>query len=40
MARTNGKKVLEMSGCEAVYVSCEYMIRYQWGEGGPKMVDE
>ena len=43
MARTNGKKVLEMSGCEAVYVSCEYMIRYVTGfvaENGCVVVDK
>ena len=31
MIQTNGKKVWQACGCEAVYVACEYMMRYVTG---------
>ena len=40
---TNGKKVLELSACEAVYTSCEYILRYLTGigpENGCAIVDK
>lgn len=43
MAHTNGKKVLELSGCEAVYTSCLYQLRYLTGlepENGCAIVDK
>ena len=43
MVYTNGKKVLNLSGCEAVYTSCEYLLRYLTGidpENGCAIVDE
>lgn len=43
MVYTNGKKVLRLSGCEAVYTSCEYLLRYLTGidpENGCAVVDE
>ena len=43
MVYTNGKKVLSLSGCEAVYTSCEYLLRYLTGidpENGCAIVDE
>ena len=43
MVQTNGKKVLEISGCEAVYTSCEYILRYLTGldpENGCAIVDK
>ena len=43
MAYTNGKKILQLCGCEAVYTSCEYMMRYLIGfaaENGCVIVDE
>ncbi len=43
MAMTNGKKVLRACGTEAVYTSCEYLMRYITGfaaENGFVIVDE
>ncbi len=43
MIMTNGKKVLESSGCEAVYTSCLYQLRYLTGiepENGLAIVDK
>ena len=43
MLQTNGKKVLERSGCEAVYTSCLYQLRYITGlepENGCAVVDK
>ena len=43
MVRTNGKKILQLSGCEAVYTSCLYQLRYLTGlepENGCAVVDE
>lgn len=43
MVYTNGKKVLKLSGCEAVYTSCEYLLRYLTGidpENGCAIVDK
>lgn len=43
MAQTNGRKILEASGCEAVYTSCVYQLRYLTGiepENGCAIVDE
>ena len=43
MIITNGKKVFEACGCEAVYVSCEYLLRYITGfvaENGFVIVDK
>ena len=43
MVKTNGKKVLKQSGCEAVYTSCLYQLRYITGlepEDGCAIVDE
>ena len=43
MSKTNGKKVLSICGCDAVYVSCEYMMRYITGmaaENGCVIVDK
>ena len=43
MAVTNGRKVWQASGFEAVYVSCEYMMRYLTGmaaENGCVIVEE
>ena len=43
MTYTNGQKVLQASGCEAVYTSCEYMMRYLTGmaaENGCVVVDK
>ena len=43
MLITNGKKVLKASGVEAVYVACEYMMRYITGfvaENGFVIVDK
>ena len=40
---TNGKKVLKGSGCEAVYTSCEFLLRYITGigpENGCAIVDK
>lgn len=40
---TNGKKVLALSACEAVYTSCEYLLKYLTGidpENGCAIVDE
>ena len=40
---TNGKNVLVLSACEAVYTSCEYMMRYLTGlgpENGCVIVDK
>lgn len=40
---TNGKKVWELSGCEAVYTSCLYQLRYTTGiepENGCAIVDK
>ena len=42
MIRTNGRKVLNSSACEAVYTSCEYLMRYLAGfaaENGCVIVD-
>jgi Xaa-Pro aminopeptidase len=41
--QTNGKKILQASACEAVYTSCEYMMRYITGfaaENGFVIVDK
>ena len=43
MAYTNGKKILQLSGVEAAYTSCEFMMRYLIGfaaENGCVVVDE
>ena len=43
MLVTNGKKVLKASACEAVYTSCEYLMRYIAGfvaENGFVIVDK
>ena len=43
MAQTNGRKILEASGCEAVYTSCVYQLRYLTGiepENGCAIVDK
>lgn len=43
MVETNGKKILQMSGCEAVYVAREYLLRYIAGfvaENGFAIVDK
>ena len=43
MVVTNGKKVLELCGCDALYISCEYMLRYVTGfqaENGCAVVDK
>ena len=43
MIQTNGKKVWQACGCEAVYVACEYMMRYVTGfapENGFVIVDK
>ena len=43
MTEKNGKKILTASGCEAVYTSCEYMMRYITGfaaENGFVIVDK
>ena len=43
MIMTNGKKVLECCGCEAVYTSCLYQLRYLTGiepENGLAIVDK
>ena len=43
MTYTNGKKVLSLSGCEAVYTSCVYLLRYLTGidpENGCAIVDK
>ena len=43
MVYTNGKKILQLSGAEAVYTSCEFMMRYLIGfaaENGCVIVDE
>ena len=43
MICTNGKKVLNLSACEAVYTSCEYLLRYLTGmnpENGCAIVDK
>ena len=43
MLQTNGRKVWEVCGCDAVYTSCEYLIRYVTGfvaENGCVVVDE
>lgn len=43
MVETNGKKVLQLCGCEAVYVACEYLLRYITGfvaENGFAVVDK
>ena len=40
---TNGQKVLSLCGCEAVYTSCEYILRYLTGigpENGCAIVDK
>ena len=40
---TNGKKVWEACGCEAVYIACEYMMRYVSGfaaENGFIIIDK
>ncbi len=40
---TNGKKVLSSSGCDAVYTSCEFLLRYITGmgpENGCAIVDK
>ena len=40
---TNGKKVLKSSGCDAVYTSCEFLLRYITGiepENGCAIVDK
>ena len=43
MVYTNGKKILELCGCEAVYTSCLYQLRYITGiepENGCAIVDK
>ena len=43
MVLTNGQKVLAASGLDAVYTSCEYMMRYLTGmaaENGCVIVDK
>lgn len=43
MIVTNGKKVWQACGCEAVYVACEYMMRYVTGfvaENGFVIIDK
>ncbi len=43
MTQKNGNKILNASGCEAVYTSCEYMMRYITGfaaENGFVIVDK
>ena len=43
MVRTNGKKVLPLCGCEAVYTSCLFLLRYLTGiepENGCAIVDK
>lgn len=43
MMITNGKKVLNGSGCDAVYTSCEFLLRYITGigpENGCAIVDK
>lgn len=43
MTYTNGKEVLNISGCEAVYTSCLYQLRYLTGlepENGCAIVDK
>ncbi|MBE7077307.1 MAG: aminopeptidase P family protein [Clostridiales bacterium] len=43
MVETNGKKILQLSGCEAVYVAREYLLRYITGfvaENGFAVVDK
>ncbi len=43
MVCTNGKKLLELSGCEAIYTSCMYQLRYITGmepENGLAIVDK
>ena len=43
MVQTNGKRVLELSACEAVYTSREYLLRYFTGigpENGCAIVDK
>ena len=43
MTQKNGNKILNASGCEAVYTSCEYMMRYITGfaaENGLVIVDK
>ncbi len=43
MVYTNGKKILQLSGVEAVYTSCEFMMRYLIGfaaENGCVIVDK
>ena len=43
MMITNGKKVLSGSGCDAVYTSCEFLLRYITGigpENGCAIVDK
>ena len=43
MVYTNGKKILQLCGAEAVYTSCEFMMRYLIGfaaENGCVIVDE
>ena len=42
MVFVNGKKVLALSGCDAVYTSCEFLLRYLTGidpENGCAIVD-
>ncbi len=43
MVITNGKKILKLSDCEAVYASCEFLLRYITGfeaENGCVVVDK
>lgn len=43
MIKTNGKRVFAACGCEAVYTSCEYMMKYVTGlgpENGCVIVDK
>lgn len=43
MVITNGKKIFDACGCDAVYVSCEYMLRYVTGfvaENGFAIIDK
>ena len=43
MVYTNGKRIFENAGCEAVYVSCEFLLRYITGfaaENGFVIIDK
>ena len=43
MVYTNGKKVLQLTSCDAIYASCEFLLRYLTGfeaENGCVIVDK